>query len=184
MYDVKQYASNELPVEIAAQFASFVRLVWLSHLKGEDRFWTLIDPTGVTQHFVISERGVLITHVAVGQRRIEHLGESYDLYTLGGVFTYPAFRGEGHGQRAVDAASDYIRQGTGDMGMLFCVPERWNFYGRSGWQHLKAAITFGDPAAPQASTDEPVMILPISSKVEAHRADFERAPIYVGVHTW
>lgn len=126
-YVVKQYASTELPPELAAQFASFVRLVWLSHLTGEDRFWTLLDPSGVTRHFVVAERGVLISHAAVGQRRIEHLGESYSLYTLGGVFTYPAFRGEGHGQRVVDAASDYIRKGTGDMGMLFCVPERWNF---------------------------------------------------------
>ena len=96
MPEVQQYAHAELPSAILCQVDSFVRLVWMEGVTGDDRFWQSEDPNDTTtQHFVIVERAVLISHADVVQRTITHAGESYLLYGLGGVFTYPAFRGEG-----------------------------------------------------------------------------------------
>ncbi|MEP7291718.1 MAG: hypothetical protein ABI835_08030, partial [Chloroflexota bacterium] len=107
MYEVQQYASNELPAEIDAQVASFIRIVWASDEQGEDRFWSINDPSGEVAHFAIVERGVLVSYALV-RRTITHLGNTYRLMGVGGVMTYPAFRKEGHGRRVVDAATAYI----------------------------------------------------------------------------
>src|SRR5215207_6469374 len=101
MYEVQRYASNELPSGIEGQVASFIRLVWNGGGTGEDRFWSMNDPSGNVEHFVIAERGVLVSYAVVGQRTITHLGSSYRLLGVGGVMTYPAFRHEGHGTRVV-----------------------------------------------------------------------------------
>lgn len=183
MYEVRQYPSPETPPEIACQIASFIRLVWLNHLTGEDRFWSLEGQAGVTT-FVIYERGVLISHANVMQRTITHRGESYLMYGLGGVFTYPAFRGEGYGGQVVEAATQFIRASAADLGMLFCDPKRRRFYGQSGWQHLEATILAGAEGQEQPFTDEPMMIQYLSDKAKARRADFEGATIYVGEDTW
>jgi GNAT superfamily N-acetyltransferase len=185
MADVQHYRRyEEVPSDITCQIASFVRLVWLADLKGEDRFWKLDDPTGVRQYFVIVERSVLISHANVITRTITHAAESYLLYGLGGVFTYPAFRGEGYGQQVVDAATAYIRRSPADIGMLFCDPARWNFYGRSGWSRLKTEILVGTLEQRQPFTEEPVMIIYNSARAKAHQNDFETQPIYVGEDTW
>lgn len=183
MYEVRQYPSSQVPPEIACQVASFVRLVWLSHLTGEDRFWSLEGDASTTT-FVISERGVLISHANVVQRTITHQGENYLMYGLGGVFTYPAFRGEGCGGQVVEAATRFIRASNADIGMLFCDPKRKGFYGQHGWLPLEATILAGAEGQAVPFTDEPMMILYLSTKARAHRANFEGATIYVGEDTW
>jgi predicted N-acetyltransferase YhbS len=183
MYEVRQYPSPEVPPEIACQIASFVRLVWLNDLTGDDRFWSLEGEAGMTT-FVICERGVLISHANVIQRTITYQGESYLMYGLGGVFTYPAFRGEGYGGQVVEAATQFIRSSDADVGMLFCDPKRQGFYGNIGWLPLDATILAGAEGQAQPVTDEPMMILYLSDKAKAHRTDFEGATIYVGEYTW
>lgn len=183
MVEVLQYPSNEVPPEIACQVASFVRLVWLNDLTGDDRFWSLENENSIAT-FVIFERGVLISHAHVIQRAITHRGESYRMYGLGGVFTYPAFRGEGYGGQVVEAATQFIRASNADVGMLFCDPKRRGFYGQSGWLPLEATILVGTEGQAKPFTNEPMMILYLSDKARAHRADFEGATIYVGEDTW
>lgn len=183
MYEVRQYPSNQVPPEIACQVASFIRLVWLSDLKDDDRFWSMEGEEEETT-FVIFERGVLISHADVIQRTITHAGESYLMYGLGGVFTYPAFRGEGYGGQVVEAATQFIRASSADLGTLFCDPKRRGFYGQSGWLPLEATILAGAEGQAVPFTDEPMMILYLSDKARAHRADFEGATIYVGEDTW
>ena len=184
MYEVQHYRSDQLPDSIYQQMSSFIRLVWLNHLKGDDRFWVLVDPTGHVEHFVIAERGVLISHACVNTRALTHAGESYLLRGLGAVFTYPAFRKEGHGGRVVAAATEFIQGTDADVGMLFCAPERVPFYAAHGWQQLANPYAcFGDPNQPGLN-DEITMMLFLSDKAKARRSDFERGSIYVGEHTW
>jgi hypothetical protein len=186
MYEVQHYRSNQLPDSIYQQFASFVRLVWLSHLQGDDRFWRLVDPTGQVDHFVIAERDVLISHASVSQRTLNHRGETYTMRGLGGVFTYPAFRKEGHGAKVVAAVTEFIRSTDADLGMLFTDPVREPFYGAHGWQALKPlpGILSGDPQHPTVDAESFAMMLYLSEKAKAHRDDFLHGPIYVGEDTW
>lgn len=184
MVEILHYPASELPIEIGCQISGFVRLVWLSHLRGEDRFWTRHDPTSNTQHFVVVERGVLISHAGVIQREIAHLGESYRLMGLSGVFTYPDFRGEGYGTQVVEAATQYIRASGVDIGMLFTGLDLDPFYLPIGWERLRReGIHFGDPAQPQFD-DSHLMMLYLSDKAKARRDDFEAGELYVGKGLW
>lgn len=185
MPEMQQYVHADLPRDILCQIDSFVRIVWMADAKGDDRFWQSDDSSDTTtQHFVIVERGFLISHADVVQHTIIHAGESYLLYGLGGVFTYPGFRNEGYGQQVVDAATAFIRNSPADVGMLFCNPARWNFYGRNGWLPLKNEILVGAPEAPQPFQKEPAMMIYNSARAQAHQHDFESQPIYVGTGTW
>ena len=115
---------------------------------------------------------------------ITHAGESYDVRGVGGVFTYPAFRNEGHGAQVVAAFSDNIRSSDADVGMLFTGPDLHPFYRRSGWTTVnRDGVYYGDPEQPEHS-DAHLMILPVSEKGIAHRADFELGLLYVGAATW
>lgn len=185
MYEVQHVRSDQLAPEIGCQVSSYIRLQWLTHLKGDDRFWVLIDPTGHVEHFYIAERGVLISHASVISRTIAHSGETYRLYGLGAVFTYPAFQREGYGQQVVTAATDYILRSDVDVGMLFCAPELAHFYAVSGWTAVNyPGIQSGDLDQPELDAGMFVMMLFVSAKAKAHRGDFEHGPIYVGEWTW
>ena len=184
MYEIRHVRSAQLPLEISLQVSSFVRIVWGADQKGEDRFWQMSDPEGLDEHFYIAERGVLISHAAVSRLTITHLGQTYRVRGVGGVFTYPAFRNEGHGTRLVAAVSDSIRSSDADLGMLFTGLDHHPFYRRSGWTTVnRDGLYFGDPQQPEW-TDSHLMILPVSEKGIAHRDDFERESLYVGNSTW
>jgi GNAT superfamily N-acetyltransferase len=184
MYEVQRYASNELPPGIEGQVASFIRLVWNGGGTGEDRFWSMNDPSGKDEHFVIAERGVLVSYAVAGRRMITHLGSSYRLLGVGGVMTYPAFRHEGHGTRLVAAVTDYIRGSDVDMGMLFTGIDLHPFYQANGWIPLKReGVYYGDPAAPKFA-DAHTMMLYVSEHAKAHRDDFEQGDLFVGESMW
>ncbi len=101
------------------------------------------------------------------------------------MLTYPAFRKEGLGGQVVAAASDYIRASDADVGMLFTYPAIEHFYARYGWTHLSdPGVRWGDPASPQYEADAFMMLLPVSAKALAHRADFDHGPIFVGPTRW
>ncbi len=186
MYEVQHVTSDHLPDAIYQQMASFIRLVWLGHLKGEDRFWVLADPTGHIDHFYVAERGVLVSHACVNRRTITHAGETYTLRGVGAVFTYPAFRKEGQGARVVAAATDFIRGTDADVAMLFTSPDLEPFYAAHGWSALRPEpeIASGDAQQPSVDSHEFTMMLFLSEKARAHRDDFLRGPIYVGEYTW
>lgn len=183
-FAVQQYAAGDLPLDVAAQVESFVRIVWGAQAKGDARFWHLNTISDPTTHFVIVERGVLISHTLVRQRTLNHAGETFSLYGVGAVMTYPAFRGEGHGQRVVEAATAFIRASSADVGMLFTYADLETFYGNCGWVHLPdPGVHYGDPANPKFD-DAFVMMLFLSDKGMAKRASFDRGPIYVGSSMW
>ncbi len=181
---VEQYAAGELPQELAVQVESFVRLVWASDRKDASRFWHVSEITDPMQHFVISERGVLISHALVRQRSLMHGGKRYMLYGVGAVMTYPAFRGEGYARRVVDAATVYIHSSDADAGTLFTYPALESFYSISGWVPLENhGITHGDASAPTLN-DAFTMMLFVSDKAKANRASFDHCPLYVGDSMW
>jgi predicted acetyltransferase len=112
------------------------------------------------------------------------MGQTYEVLGVGGVFTYPAFRKEGHAARIVAALSDSIRASGADMGLLFTGLDLHPFYGRFGWMPLtKEGVYYGDPQQPQLN-DTHIMLLPLSENVKMHLNDFEQETMYVGASTW
>jgi hypothetical protein len=180
MYDLVHYRSDQLPPDLAVQILSFFRVVMLDWAKGDERFHDPFEHSDLFHHFMVVERGMMISHADVSFRTITHNGESYRMACVGEVMTLPTFRGEGHGHRAVAAATQFILSSDADIGMLFTDPDLEKFYGASGWLTLGApGIHFGDPAQP-GFDDAFVMMVFVSEKGKAHHADFAHGPIYIG----
>ncbi|MBI1257565.1 MAG: GNAT family N-acetyltransferase [Chloroflexi bacterium] len=184
MADLAQYTRGAVPPEIDCQIRMAFSLIMNADGVGEERFADPFAHSEAMEHFVLMERGLLISHADVSERTITHLGETYRMCGVGEVMTHPAFRHEGHGQRVVAAATEYIFSRDADIAMLFTGTELEPFYAGNGWVALSNhAITFGDPVQPKAR-DEFVMMLFLSDKGKTRRADFERGPIYVGASMW
>lgn len=84
----------------------------------------------------------------------------------------------------MQAATDFIHVSDADVAMLFCLPERVDFYRVSGWQLLPAAtISYGDPNRPYAN-EETVMMQFVSAKGVQYQSTFAHQPVHVGKHLW
>lgn len=179
MYDLIHYRSDELPPDLAVQIISYFRALMMDWAKGETRFHDPFAHAELFHHFVVVERGILISHADVSFRTMTHNGESYRVGCVGEVMTLTMFRGEGHGQRAVAAATDFIRS-SADVGMLFTAPELEKFYNASGWTLVRdLKIAYGSADQPKYD-DAFTMMVFASDAGKAHRTDFEHGTIYIG----
>jgi predicted N-acetyltransferase YhbS len=176
------YSPAALPPELKCQALSFLRVEWYEGFTGENRLrdWITREEDHPL-HFVLVEAGLLISHTNVVWKYLEHGGESYKLYGLTGVFTYPQFRGQGFGSRIVARATATIQASDADVAMFHCDPALRDFYGRLGWEALPQATTYiGPPEAPILVDDEVLMMRFISPKGRQGRPAFERQPIFFG----
>ena len=184
MPDLAHYSSTTLPIPLKYQLLSAVRIEWSWAFTGSGRTWDYTCKATHPQYFTLSEQDVLISFVEVNQRSLQHADETFQVYGLSAVYTYPAYRSEGFGRQVVQAATNFIHTSNADVAMLFCLPERADFYRVSGWQPLPAAtILYGDPEQPSVN-EETVMMQFVSAKGMQHQNTFAHQPVYVGNHLW
>ena len=82
---------------------------------------------------------LLVSHAQIVVPEVIHDGHAMRIAGVGGVMTYPQFRGEGHGTAVMQHATVHILADPSfDVGMLFCAPETVAFYRRFGWSVLPA----------------------------------------------
>ncbi|MEO0868402.1 MAG: GNAT family N-acetyltransferase, partial [Cyanobacteria bacterium J06642_11] len=180
MIELKQYSPDTLPLPLKYQLLAAVRIEWAKAFTGPSRTWDYIHKSTRPCYFTVSEQDILISFAEVNQRSLHHANESYKLYGLSAVYTFPAYRHEGYGQQVVQAATDYIGSSDADVAMLFCSPALIDFYRASGWQALPTAtIHYGDPDQPSTNKDV-VMTQFVSSKGRQHQPIFTNQPVYVG----
>ncbi len=179
------YAHDDLPPGLKCQILSFLRITWPEGFVGPNRLRDWISrPEYHPVHFMLVEAGVLIAHIAVLWKSLEHAGTTYKAYGLSGVFTYPAFRGQGFGEQVVRAGTDYIDGSDADIGIFHCEPSLAPFYSRAGWTPLPGATTLeGNPAAPEVSGELLIMRF-LTLKGERARQAFASEPFYFGEVTW
>ncbi len=180
-----EYSSRELPDSLKCQILSFLRTTWPEDFVGPNRLRTWLSPESHHPlHLLLVENGILISHLEIKWKNLDHAGQTYKLYGLSGVLTYPAFRGEGHASHLVRIGTVRIRASGGDIGMFHCRPALRSFYTRAGWIPIDRATTLvGMPSAPVPS-ENLMMMLFLSDKAVAHRSDFEIEPVYFGRDTW
>jgi GNAT superfamily N-acetyltransferase len=182
---LKHYLHSEVPPLLAAQITSFQRIQWPSIHERGNQLWSVNDGNREFVHFVLSDDDMLISHASVNWRDVKFKEQTWSIWGVSSVYTYPAFRKGGFASRTVDAASDFIRAGTGDLAMLFCGHPLIKFYTDRGWTHTPdAKIFYGDPANPTAKTDNAIMMLFMSEKGRAAREAFSHQEIFVGPITW
>jgi predicted N-acetyltransferase YhbS len=129
------YRREELPRDLEVQVLAFLRMAYPSVFRGEDRFrGRLWDGTF---HFVRAAGDVLVSHAMVIPIELTADGVPLRIGGLASVMTYPQFRREGHGSTVVRMASDHVRRGGFDLGMLFCGAALEPFYARLGWRPVE-----------------------------------------------
>jgi GNAT superfamily N-acetyltransferase len=174
MAQLSIFDTDSLPEAHEHQIRSFIRLHW------HDEYQFSLDGPLVPaerhpQHLVVHDRHALFSHGRVIWVPLEHAGETYRLYCLGDVLTYPAFRRRGHGAAIVAAATRLIRDDpAADAAILFTDPATTPFYAAHGWEAMPTLkASYGHPVAPEPAQGTAMMLL-VSDMAQANRAVFER----------
>jgi aminoglycoside 2'-N-acetyltransferase I len=187
MPTLSMYPSRDLPPLVKAQILAFMRIEWTGGYTGDQQFRDEVWPEGEadrTVHFVLEERGFVISQAGVVWKTITHDGVTYQTGGLTGVLTFPDFARRGYGIWVVEAATKYIAEAGADIGLTTCEPTLRSFYAQAGWIPLtNTALVFGDLNGPLV-LDELVLMLFVSEKGKQGRRSFEGQQVYVGANTW
>jgi len=179
------YTSDDLPLTLKCQILSFMRVVWWEGFAGENQLRDWIShPSNHPAHIICVEQNILIAHTEIVWKYLDHAGVTYKAYGLSGVFTYPAFRGQGYGRRIVDAGTAYIMASDADIGIFHCDHHLENFYIGSGWAPMHGATTYIGSDNDWTESEELMMMRFITEKGRRGRSTFETEPIYFGASTW
>lgn len=179
------YDHDKLPAHLKCQILSFLRIHFPEGFVGENRLRNWIStPDNHPISLMLIEEDILISHTQVVWKYLDHGGETYKVYGLSGVFTYPAFQRQGYGQRIVELGTAYIDASDGDVGIFHCVPHLQRFYTRCGWTAMEQAVTLVGSQETPVISDELMMIRFLNEKGRAGRQAFEQEPIYFGEDTW
>ena len=185
MPELKVYPFNTaLPAEYECQIRAFIRMTWhdeyLYDLDGP-----LVPPERHPQHVVMAERHALISHARVIWVNVEHAGQTFKLYCLGDVFTYPAFRKKGYGRQVVDRGTALIRADReADAALLFTDPVQEGFYGVSGWQHIPGLTAFAGLPENREPYNYFAMMLFLSDKARQARQAFATQTLMLPGYGW
>jgi GNAT superfamily N-acetyltransferase len=174
---------NEIPPLIHQQIVDFLRMEWPEGFMGPNRLRAWISH--VEEHpvnFLLAEDGVLISHLEVVWKYLEHAGVTYKTYGLTGVFTYPQFRKQGYGLRLLKEAYSHIIKQDGDIVMFNS--QTIGFYEKGGFEGMDKVVTLeGGESNPTISEGKAFMLF-LSDKGKQGRKSFETQPVYFGENTW
>lgn len=179
------YSDDDLPSDLKCQILSFIRIEWSDGFSGQNQWRDWITKKEQHPvHTVLVENNILISYTGIVWKYLDHAGETFKTFGLSGVFTYPAFRGQGYGSRIVRSATEYIWRGDGDIAILFCGQRRRNFYSRQGWVAIDNATTLvGSQDNPKIESSLRMMLF-ISEKGKRAQSEFENQPLYFGEDSW
>lgn len=173
----------EVPGLIHQQIVDFLRMEWPDGFQGKNRFrnWAH-NPKNNPVYFVLVEKDILVSHVAVVWKNIIHKNVKYKMYSLSGMMTYPQFRKQGYGLQILKKAKEYIFKQDGDFVMIHSRLK--GFYEKVGFETLPKVITLvGDPKNPKDSGEKAFGIF-LTEKGKRGRTDFETEPFYFGESLW
>jgi GNAT superfamily N-acetyltransferase len=184
--ELHAYPRHHVPRDVAVQIRAYARVQWPFLYRSQKTIWDYTPHDRPTIDFVITDGEILVSHAAVNWRDVPHADQTWRVYGLSSVFTYPDWRKGGYGSQVVRAATQHIlAQPDADLAMLFCAPRLEPFYTAAGWTPAAGAhILYGDPASPSRRTDNLAMMLFVSDRARAARPLFETQPVYVGDNTW
>jgi GNAT superfamily N-acetyltransferase len=178
------HTAEDLPALYEWQIRSFLRIIWYAPNE-ED----LNEPlTAAELHpvfFILAKGDMLISYTRLIWMKVSHVGQTFKMYGLGDVFTFPASRGRGYGRQIVQAAADYLHADPeADAAILLTEPALEGFYHYSGWEHIPAmSITVGERDNPRKCDDFPMMLF-LSQKARQMRSAFETEPIFLPGDEW
>lgn len=178
------HSNDDLPAAYECQARAAVRMLWHDAYT-YDIDAPLIPPERHPQHIVVANRHALISYARVVWVTAQHAGQTWKVYALGDVFTYPAFRKQGYGRQVVDAASRLIQSDAdADIAILFTDPVQERFYAAGGWETVTLTdVTIGDADSPEPHPYFSMMQF-LSARARASRGNFETQPLYLPGYGW
>lgn len=182
--ELKSYTDESIPSAYLHQQRSFVRIHWFDIYQYE--LSPLPNsPALHSRYFMLVEGDCLYSSATAVWWMVEHQGESYKMYGLSGVLTFPAFEKRGFGSQVVKAASDYIlNEPDADMAILWTGDNLWKFYGQFGWEHMpELTVHRGDKDNPEVYDGNALMLF-ISQRAKRNRHLLNEHPLYIGPHSW
>ena len=119
-------------------------------------------------HFVLYADGRSLSHVGLLRHTIKVNGDPILVAGVGGVVTVPEAQRRGLARRLMEHAHKFMEhEWAVDAGLLFCLPEKEQYYGRLGWQTLEAPVTIQQPddshGLRKVLSPLSVMILPLGN---------------------
>lgn len=182
--ELKVYSLDSLPAAYEHQIRSFIRIIWF------DIYLYQVNPPLALdqlhpQYVVMVEGDILYSVTGVYWVSIEHQGQSYKLYGLGDVLTYPAFRKRGFGRAVVNKATEIARQDpAADLALLWTAQQNFAFYQQCGWEMMPdVTVLHGSADDPTVEEETPFMLF-FSDKAKANRQHFLESPLYIGEERW
>jgi len=118
-------------------------------------------------HALAWDRGELIGHASVVQRRLLHLGRALRTGYVEGVAVRADRRGEGHGAALMEPLEAVIRGGY-EVGALGAADAAADFYAVRGWKQWRGTTSALTPAGIVRTEDEDasIYVLPISAPLD------------------
>lgn len=173
------YQQPEFPAIYKWQAIAFMRMEWTSIFQGENLYMHETYPPELQPvHFVMAEGDSLLSYGALLRLSLMHAGIEYQVYGFGNLLTFPPFRGRGYGGQILQKATQYIQQSDVDAGILFCDPSLEGFYATRAWEATRTLTHLGTPE--RYEVYEPLrMMVFVSPKAIAHKAEFETQPLYI-----
>jgi predicted GNAT family N-acyltransferase len=185
MPELSIYANNQsLPEHLDCQIRSFIRISWFDAYTFDLNASVVPDEWNPT-HVVLAEKHALLSYAAVVWRMMQHGDQTYKIYGLSSVLTYPSFRKKGYGTPSVSAATRFIeKQPDADIAVLFTDPELEKLYSSSGWKAIREnSVLVGEKESPHIY---PVftMMLFLSAKGKQFEALLQETPFYFAQYPW
>ena len=143
------------------------------------------QPDAHVAQVVLVEGDEVLSYAEITSGIAEHDAARLVVRGLSDVWTYPAFRGRGHGSRVVEAATSFIRASEADLGMLFCHPDLHRFYAAAGWRATpEMVVHFDPPDRPSLYSGESVMCLFVSEQGIVAAPAMSSGSVYLGRRLW
>ncbi|GGE61386.1 GNAT family N-acetyltransferase [Priestia taiwanensis] len=176
------FLQTDCPAHMKEQLISLIRQEWPQAFD-EDKPITWPDnPETHPTSFVLMDGDLVVSHVAVPYKYIEHEGETYNPFGLSEVMTHPSYRKQGLGLRLIKEAYLHIENNNPDISIYTCHPSLVPFYTKGGWKHHQHTMLVGGTRSKPFRSDSlglATMIHLFSSKAKETRLSFEEADIYL-----
>lgn len=175
---------KDIPEQFHWQIRTFLRIIWCE--PNDEELDSELTPAELHPMFFILAKGdKLISYARLIWLNVVHSAQTFKLYGLGDVFTFPESRRKGYGKQIVQIATDYIRNDPeADAAVLLTELSLDSFYQDCGWQYLpNTLVTTGMAGSPILSEDF-IMILFVSEKSLKYRIELQTSPLFLPGNEW
>ena len=173
------YEQKDFPSVYKWQAIAFMRCEWSSIFQGDILYLSEPYPPEFDPiHFIIAESQSLLSYATIMKRDLLHANQEYTIYGFGNMFTFSPYRNQGYGRKILHTATQFIRQSSVDVAILFCDKNLEQYYAAEGWLATHSPTYLGYPK--EQVLYEPLrMMLFISEQGKAAQTDFESLPLCI-----